>query len=155
MSQAATNSFEHRELVLTPLATGRMKRPTARILWNSAVLSAALFIVGLLVWQALTSHGNPDPTVNGLSPAAAVLDTGILVFREGLEAILVLAALTASLVRTEEGYWRPVALGASVSFLATVATWFIVVAIISGINALRLTCRRERACSPSSCCWSS
>jgi len=59
-----------------------------------------------------------------------------LVFREGLEAILVLAALTASLIRTEEGYWKPVALGAGASFLATLGTWFIVVAIISSIDAL-------------------
>ena len=64
------------------------------------------------------------PAAPGISRGAVVLDTGILVFREGLEAILVLAALTASLVRTEEGYWKPVALGASVSFMASVATWF-------------------------------
>jgi high-affinity iron transporter len=73
-----------------------------------------------------------------MSRAAAILDTGILVFREGLEAILVLAALTASLVRTEEGFWKPVALGAGASFLASVATWFIAVAIISTFNASAL-----------------
>jgi high-affinity iron transporter len=42
------------------------------------------------------------------------------------------------LVRTEEGYWKPVALGSALSFVATIATWFIVVAILSDINAPEL-----------------
>jgi high-affinity iron transporter len=57
-----------------------------------------------MVWQALTSGGVPDPTAGNLSPAAAVLNSGILVFREGLEAILVLAAITAGLVRGDKSY---------------------------------------------------
>jgi high-affinity iron transporter len=102
---------------------------------NAAVIAGLAVIVGVLIWQALTSHGNPDPTATGVNPTAAIMDTGILVFREGLEAILVLAALTASLTRTQDGYWKPVAAGAGLSFLATVATWFIVVALIADINA--------------------
>ena len=64
------------------------------------------------------------------------METGILVFREGLEAILVLAALTASLVRTEEGYWKPVSVGTGLSFLASVATWFGVVWIIDHLHKI-------------------
>ena len=64
-----------------------------------------------------------------------VLNTGILVFREGLEAVLVLAALTASLSRTNDGYWKPIALGSLFSFAASVATWFVVVGLIDSINA--------------------
>jgi high-affinity iron transporter len=111
----------------------------ARIALRATVVVAVIIIAAVLVWQGVTAHGNPDPTVNGISPAAVVLDTGILVFREGLEAILVLAALTASLVRTEQKYWKPVALGAGASFFATIATWFIVVALISEINASALS----------------
>jgi high-affinity iron transporter len=118
--------------IKTPVSSASRFAKRAR---QTAVIGSALLILGILIWQAFTSQGNPDPTVTGISPVAAVMDTGILVFREGLEAILVLAALTASLVRTEEGYWKPVALGAGVSFLATIATWFIVVALISDINA--------------------
>jgi len=113
----------------------RVSVSTPRIARNAAILAAALLIVGVLVWQGVTAKGNPDPTTTGISRPAAVVDTGILVFREGLEAILVLAALTASLVRTEQGFWKPVALGAGISFLASVATYFIVVALISTINA--------------------
>jgi high-affinity iron transporter len=138
MSNLALDGFQDTSRHIAPIVTGRMSRQSTRILWKVGVVAAGLLIVSLLVWQAFTSHGNPDPTVDGISPAAAVMDTGILVFREGLEAILVLAALTASLVRTEEGYWKPVALGAGASFLASVATWFVVVAILSDINATAL-----------------
>jgi high-affinity iron transporter len=99
-----------------------------------AVISISL-VLGLLLWQAIRFDGVPDPTTEGLSPRAVVLNTGILVFREGLEAVLVLAALTASLSRTNEGYWKPIALGSLLSFAASVATWFVIVRMIDSINA--------------------
>jgi high-affinity iron transporter len=105
---------------------------------NSGIVLAALVILAVLIWQGVTAAGDPHPEADGVSRPAAVLDTGILVFREGLEAILVLAALTASLVKTEEGYWKPVAVGAGLSFLATIGTWFLVVAIIASFGATAL-----------------
>lgn len=108
---------------------------TRKSLIQFSVALATTIVAAVMIWQAVTFHGNPDPTAEGISRSAAVLNTGILVFREGLEAILVLAALTASLMRSEEGYWKPVALGASLSFVASIITWFVVVALISAINA--------------------
>lgn len=76
----------------------------------------------------------------GSGSFAQILDIGVLVFREGLECILVLSAITASMVKTEESYRRPVAVGAGVAFLATLLTWFIAVSIVDdltkSINAL-------------------
>jgi high-affinity iron transporter len=69
----------------------------------------------------------------------AVIDSGILVFREGLETILVLSAITASFLGANAVYRRPVAAGAGAAMAATVATWFIVVAIIDAVNAPALT----------------
>ncbi|MHB8731098.1 MAG: FTR1 family iron permease [bacterium] len=102
------------------------------------IAAAAAIIVGVFIWQGVTAGGNPDPTAKHLSPAAAVVDTGILVFREGLESILVLSAVTASLSRTSARWGRPVAAGAGVAFLATIGTWFVVVAILSDVNAPEL-----------------
>lgn len=113
------------------------RRRGGRLLAVAAILGA-LLVLAALIWQGITAHGAPDLSRADLSPNAVIVDTGILVFREGLEAILVLAALTASLVRTEEGYWQPVAIGSSLSLLATIATWFIVVAVLSDINAPEL-----------------
>ena len=103
------------------------------------LLLPVIVLLGVLVWQGIVAAGNPpDPNSAAsahLSSAAVVVNAGILVFREGLEAILVLAALTASLARTEKNYWRPVALGSGLSFLATVATYFIVVGILARLDA--------------------
>lgn len=96
---------------------------------------AALCVVGVLVWQGISASGNPDPTASHLDHNAAILDTGILVFREGLECILVLAAITASMVGSNQSYRRPIAAGAGLGLLATVITWFAVIAILSRINA--------------------
>jgi high-affinity iron transporter len=121
---------------VTPVHLGLPERAVGpwvkRFCW-AGVFAAAAVVIAILFWQGVTSAGNPDPTVKGISPAAAIVDTGVLVFREGLEAILVLAALTASLARTEEGYWKPVAVGAGVSFLATIVTWFVVVGVITDL----------------------
>ncbi|WP_416829006.1 FTR1 family iron permease [Ectobacillus polymachus] len=100
---------------------------------------ASLVVIGVIVWQGVNYQGNPDPTAKNITPGAAVINTAILIFREGLEAILVLSAIISGLVRKkQDNYWKPISLGAGVSFLATIATWFIVVAIISSVNASEL-----------------
>lgn len=97
-------------------------------------VSGIAVVVGILIWQGITASGNPDPTAGNIGRGAAVMDTGILVFREGLECILVLSAITASLVRTRKAYWRPITSGAGLGFGATLITWFVVVGIISLIG---------------------
>lgn len=100
---------------------------------NGLLLVGALLVAGVQVWQGVTAQGNPDPSAANLSATTAVVNTGILVFREGLEAILVLAAITASMVRKQQDHWKPVALGSGLSLLATFATRFLVVALLSVI----------------------
>ncbi len=104
-------------------------RTSSRIAWAAG----ALAIIVLLIWQALTSGGNPDPSLSHGSTAAAV-DIAVLVFREGLECILVLSAITASMVGNSKLYRRPISLGAGVAFLATLVTWWIVVGILDSIE---------------------
>lgn len=108
---------------------------SARKLGGIALGLAGLAVLGLLVWQGVTAHGAPDPATPRLPETAIVLNSGILVFREGLEAILVLAAITASFQGAQAAYRRPVSLGAGVGLLATVATWFVVVAILDAVDA--------------------
>ncbi len=94
-------------------------------------------VLAVLVWQGLTASGNPNPAGAHLTPAAAVLDTGVLVFREGLECILVLAAITASMMGSAQRLRRPIGVGAALGFVACIVTWFAVVGILSSLaNAL-------------------
>ncbi|HUJ10999.1 MAG TPA: FTR1 family protein [Verrucomicrobiae bacterium] len=107
--------------------------PVVRILLRIVLVIAALILAGVLVWQGITAHGTPDPTTPQTSAAAARLDIGVLVFREGLECILVLSAITASMVGRQKVFCRPVALGAAFGFVATIITWFVAVGIVSNL----------------------
>jgi high-affinity iron transporter len=57
----------------------------------------------------------------------------VLVFREGLECILVLSAITASMMGAHQGFRRPIAQGAAIGFGACVVTWFAVVEILASL----------------------
>ncbi len=115
----------------------RKDRPSAKG-WKRA-LQVLLFVamasvVGILIWQGVTAEGNPDPLRARSNPASAFLDIGVLVFREGLECILVLAAITASMVGAKAQHRRPVAIGAGIAFIASLITWFIAVRIMGELS---------------------
>lgn len=109
-----------------------------------ANLKTALFAIGALailsvvVWQAIAFAGTPDPAAKGLSKASMIMGSAVLVFREGLEAVLVLAAITAGLGRYRADYWRPLLWGIGAAMATTVLTWFAAVALISTVNAPEL-----------------
>ncbi|MGI8821318.1 MAG: FTR1 family protein [Chthoniobacterales bacterium] len=98
------------------------------------LLVALVSVTAFLVWQGFTSGGNPDPLRLQTSPTVAFIDIGVLVFREGLECILVLAAITASMVGAKRTHRRPVALGAGLAFGASLVTWFIAVGIMKELT---------------------
>lgn len=113
----------------------------ARPLRWAALGGLALVIVAALIWVGITSGGIPNPAAQRSGSLSGILDIGILVFREGLECILVLSAITAGMMRSsEESYRGPIAAGVGVGFLATLVTWFIAVGIVDdlsrSINAL-------------------
>lgn len=107
--------------------------------WRAAGLAAlglsALAVLAALIWAGVAAAGVPDPTDRSLqlSPTAAMVGAGVLVFREGLETILVLAAITASMVGLNAWQRRPVAAGGGVALVASLATWFVVVAILDRV----------------------
>jgi high-affinity iron transporter len=99
-----------------------------------AIGAALLLVLGILVWQATTAAGDPNPMAARAGSSAAVMDIGVLVFREGLECILVLAAITAGLNRSNKGEESAIATGAGMGFVATVLTWFIAVAVMDDLS---------------------
>jgi len=104
------------------------------MLFGIGIFVAAIAVIAILVWQGIFAHGAPDPTQPNTSKTVAALDIGVLVFREGLECILVLAAITASMTGSKEAHRRPVALGAGIAFVATLITWFIAVGFVGQLT---------------------
>ena len=122
--------FRHCDTVEELLERRRVRRRAA---WSVV----ALLAIGALAWKAITApDGVTDPTAQGanLAHGAVVTNSALLVFREGLEAVLVLAAFTASFVGANRRLRRPVAVGAAVALLASVATWFIAIEVIGALG---------------------
>lgn len=107
---------------------------SVRLAFGVATFLAAVGVIAVMFWQGVTAHGTPDPTLPHTSATVASLDIGVLVFREGLECILVLAAITASMTGVKKTLRRPVAVGAGFAFLATLITWCIAVGIVGSLS---------------------
>jgi high-affinity iron transporter len=110
------------------------RRPGERVslyVWTAVALAVSVTVV-VLGWHA--KGGTTDPTAlppgHRLSHTTVVVNSAILVFREGLETILVLAAITASFLGGNRVYRRPVAAGGAGAIAAGVGTWFFVVWLI-------------------------
>lgn len=112
----------------------RVTLPVSKFLFRLFLVIAALLVLGVLVWQGIAAFGDPNPEAHHPGSAAGILDIGVLVFREGLECVLVLSAITASMTKSGESYQRPVAAGVAAGFLATLVTWFIAVCIVDDLT---------------------
>jgi hypothetical protein len=78
--------------------------------WGVWIFAAVLLatVVGSLMYA---SQGTPYPTEARAteSHAVVVANSAIIVFREGLEAVLILAAVMAPMLGVQKGLRRPVA----------------------------------------------
>jgi high-affinity iron transporter len=108
--------------------------------WNRlAWWAAALAVLSGLVYLMATARTGPvDPTEvkDQQSHATVVFNSAIIVFREGLEAVLIFAAVTASLVGANRARRRPMVAGAATAFAAAVGTWFVVQALLAAAAPL-------------------
>jgi high-affinity iron transporter len=109
-------------------------------IWVGVVLALGVTAV-VLGWHAAGGTTDPSVAANAahMSRTTAVINSAILVFREGLETILVLAAITASFLGGNAVYRRPVVFGGAVGLAATVGTWFVAIWIIGLLGGRGLT----------------
>src|SRR5260370_17358666 len=121
------------QLTVTYAGNGHREKSAFRMpLWF--LIAGGLMVLLVFVWQGITAHGAPDPTVSNTNRISGIFDIGVRGVREGLEWILVLSAIMANMVGERESHRRPVAAGAGVAFIFTVVTWFVAVGIISDLN---------------------
>ncbi|HWF36116.1 MAG TPA: hypothetical protein VG295_12115 [Solirubrobacteraceae bacterium] len=121
-------------------SSARPSRNIGMYLWTAVALAVGVAVV-LLGWHAQGGTTNPTtlPPGHRLSHTTVVINSAILVFREGLETILVLAAVTASFLGGNRVYRKPVAAGGGLAILAGIATWFLVVWLIGRFHGSELT----------------
>jgi high-affinity iron transporter len=112
---------------------GAEGRNYTRLAWW---LSGLAVVAGLVYLMATAETGPADPTEQPQSHGTAVFNSGMIVFREGLEAILIFAAIIASFLGGNRDKRRPVIAGAAIAFAATIATWFIVQAVLDVASPL-------------------
>lgn len=100
----------------------------------SILLIAGLAIATVVVWQTTSSSGEFNPLAAGTDQSAAIVDILVLVFREGLECVLVLAALTAGMRGSEPESRNPIAIGVGAGFIATLFTWVAAVHVLNDLS---------------------
>jgi high-affinity iron transporter len=66
--------------------------------------------------------------------ATVVTNSAIIVFREGLEAVLILAAITASFVGVRRRLRRPVLIGAAAGLLVSMLTWVLAQTLLKSLE---------------------
>jgi high-affinity iron transporter len=68
------------------------------------------------------------------STFAVVSNTAVIVFREGLEAVLILAALMAGMTGSQARLRRPLLAGAAAAFVASMITWAIAQTVLGSLS---------------------
>ncbi len=99
-------------------------------LWLTLPTAAVAFVLAL---QVLRTGGLPDP-LRHVDFGVRVLDIAVLVFREGLECVLVVAAVTANMVGERRAYQQPVAVGIAAAAVASALTWLGAVRVIDALS---------------------
>ena len=99
-------------------ARDRRSPHTTRLAWWLAGLAG---LAGVVYLMATASTGPIDPTEvrHAQSHATVVFNASMIVFREGLEAVLIFAAVTASFLGANRSRRRPVVLGAVFALFVT------------------------------------
>jgi high-affinity iron transporter len=118
-----------------PVTSHRSGAARRRLVWWLAGLA---ILSGLVYLMATASTGPSDPTeaATPQSHATVVFNSAIIVFREGLEAVLIFAAVIASFLGANKARRKPVIAGAVAAFGGAVLTWFVVQALLGVASPL-------------------
>ena len=76
-----------------------------------------------------------DKTGEGVSDATAITNASLIVFREGLEAILIIAAITASMIGARAALRKPIYRGALLALPASILGFVVAVAVLGSLAA--------------------
>jgi len=94
-----------------------------------AVVAAARTKLDAALSQAQLTLGDAPS-----SPTAVATNAAIIVFREGLESVVILAALMASMVGAYKRFRKPMVLGVALSLVATAVTFWLAQVILTSLS---------------------
>lgn len=98
------------------------------------IAAGCLAVAAAMFCQQIPAVGNPNRATPQTSTSSAILDISVLVFREGLECVLVLSAVMAGLRRDRSVSPNPIVVGAGAGFLATLLTWVATVRMLDDLS---------------------
>ncbi len=75
-----------------------------------------------------------DVLGDGASEATVITNAALIVFREGLEAVLIIAAITASMVGASRALRRPIYRGALLALPACVVLWVLAQTVLQALS---------------------
>ncbi len=82
-----------------------------------------------------TKLGDAAATLgDSANKATVVTNSAIIVFREGLEGVLILAAITASMVGMRRRLRRPVFIGAFAGLIVSIITWVLAITLLKSLE---------------------
>lgn len=99
--------------------------------WLWIAVGSLLMAAGI----ASVLSGHPV-TLARASSGVRSIDIAVLVFREGLECLLVLVAITANMTGERRSYREPIAAGAMVGVAAALFTWRLAVGVVDDLTTL-------------------
>ena len=95
---------------------------------TGADIAATLAALDLALKESAEAIGE------GASRPTVIANTAIITFREGLEAVLILAALMASMVGPNRRFRRPLLAGALLALVASAVTWVIAQTVLRSLS---------------------
>lgn len=109
------------------------------VFWKRVSLISALLFIAFLVWCVSRIEETHSLNSKNFNHITLVASTSVLVFREGLEATIVLVAVTAGMTRGgQTNFRRAISLGSFTALMATIVTWFVAIELIAEVNASEL-----------------
>ena len=118
-----------------PVAGDRFARqPRRRRGFWLVALIVMVIPLGILLREDLGRHGSAARAQLGWNQNPAKIEIATLVLREGLECVLVLAAITAGLKGGRGSLRAAIAVGAGAGFAATLVTWRVAARLLDDIG---------------------
>ena len=117
-------------------ALGKQRAGSLRRDYSFWLVTLIVMVIplGMLMRLNFVRHGGASPTREGWGATPGEIEIATMVLREGLECVLVIAAISAGLQRARRAYHRSIAAGVGLGIAATLLTWRIAARLLDDLG---------------------